>query len=66
MGRRPIYEILTVMSHMMRAAIVSDASPEELKALAIREGMVPMRRKALQYVAEGVTSIEEALVVMFV
>lgn len=65
-GRRPVYEILTVASGAMRLAVAKGTSPEELKVLAVGEGMVPMRRKALQYVAEGIISIEEALVVMFV
>lgn len=66
-GRLPIYELLTVRSHEMRAAIAKGCSPDELNSLAVRtEGMVPMRRKALQYVAEGVISIEEAKSILFV
>jgi type II secretory ATPase GspE/PulE/Tfp pilus assembly ATPase PilB-like protein len=65
-GRRVVLELLPILSVEMRAAIAKGASPDEMKALAGAEGMVPMRRNALRLVAEGVTSLEEALSSLYV
>ena len=60
-GRRVVFEMLPILTVEMRAAIAKGASPDEMTALALKEGMIPMRRNALKLVAEGATSLEEAL-----
>jgi type II secretory ATPase GspE/PulE/Tfp pilus assembly ATPase PilB-like protein/DNA-binding NarL/FixJ family response regulator len=65
-GRRVVLEMLPILSADMRGAIAKSASPDEMKALADKEGLVPMRRNALRLVAEGVTSLEEVLATLYV
>ncbi len=65
-GRRVVMETLPVLSTEARMAISHGASPDEVQRLAVKEGMSPMRRQALQLVADGAISIEEALTVMHV
>ncbi|MBX7139385.1 MAG: Flp pilus assembly complex ATPase component TadA [Oligoflexia bacterium] len=59
-GRAPIYEVLR-LDDQMRSMILAGASKDELKAYAVRSGMVTLRRAGLELVKEGLTSIEEVL-----
>ena len=45
----------------MRQLIVDQAPASELRALAIEEGMRPLRQEALRLVTEDVTTISEIL-----
>jgi len=58
LGRVPIAELLTP-SDDLRDAIVRGATAHEIRAAMRAAGFPTMRDRALQLVAEGVTSIEE-------
>lgn len=59
-GRVAVYEVL-VVGPEIRALILKDASSEEIKKEAIKQGMKTLRMCALTKVAMGMTSIEEAV-----
>jgi type II secretory ATPase GspE/PulE/Tfp pilus assembly ATPase PilB-like protein len=59
-GRRGIYELF-VPSDRVRARVAQGATLDELRALARRDGLVPLREAAWQAAAEGLTSIAEVL-----
>jgi type II secretory ATPase GspE/PulE/Tfp pilus assembly ATPase PilB-like protein len=59
-GRTGVFEVLRV-SRELRRRIAERQTTRELRDLAVREGMLDVRRSALLKVAEGVTSIEEAM-----
>lgn len=59
-GRVAIYEVLTVTSKV-RELILKNASADEIKRQAIRDGMKTLRMCALTKVAQGLTTIEEAV-----
>jgi type IV pilus assembly protein PilB len=60
-GRAPVMEILPVRSVAMRESILRAASTDELQALAVKEGLRPLREAAVDLVAAGVTSLSEAM-----
>jgi type II secretory ATPase GspE/PulE/Tfp pilus assembly ATPase PilB-like protein len=66
MGRRVVMEALPVLTTKARMAISKGATPDEIEALGVEDGMSPMRRQALQLVADGIISAEEALTVLHV
>jgi general secretion pathway protein E len=57
-GRTGIFEFLT-MSESIRKMLRSNAGASELKAQAVAEGMVTMKRDGMKKVKDGVTSISE-------
>jgi general secretion pathway protein E len=59
-GRTGVYELM-VMDDALREAIVRRAPRSELRELARRGGMRPMRADAWERVKEGVTTVEEVL-----
>lgn len=59
-GRMGIFEILLV-SDAMRSAVHRGASTGELHALAVAEGMRPLRQAGLEAVLAGKTTLEEVL-----
>ncbi len=59
-GRVAIYEVLSA-SPAIRDAIIKGANSDEIKRVAIKEGMKTLRMSALTKVAQGVTTLEEAL-----
>ena len=59
-GRTALFEIC-MMSTRMQELIQNRSSGSDLRELAIREGMVPLRKSGWQKVAEGVTSIAEVV-----
>jgi type IV pilus assembly protein PilB len=59
-GRVAIYEVMDVTSKV-KDLILKNASADEMKAQAIKEGMKSLRMCALTKVAQGLTTIEEAL-----
>lgn len=61
-GRAAIMEVLRV-DDAIRELILRQASANEIRAQAVRNGMVTLRAAALERVKEGVTSLEEALLV---
>lgn len=59
-GRVAIYEVLTV-SPKIRELILRNGSGDDIKKQAIREGMKTLRMCALTKVAQGLTTLEEAV-----
>ncbi|CAB4893299.1 unannotated protein [freshwater metagenome] len=57
-GRAVVAEVIA-MDDVLRAAIIDNADPSEIEAIAIRQGMVPIRHDALQLARQGATSLEE-------
>jgi len=62
MGRLAIMEIC-MMTPPLAEKINAHAPVSEMKAQALRDGMVPMRQYGLRKAAEGVTTLEEVLTV---
>ncbi len=59
-GRVAIYEVLTV-TPKIRELILRNASSDDIKKQAIRDGMKTLRMCALTKVAQGLTTLEEAM-----
>ena len=59
-GRVAIYEVLEV-TPKLRDLIVKEVSTDEIKAQAIKDGMKSLRMSALTKVAQGLTTLAEAL-----
>ena len=59
-GRTGLFELL-VMSEEIRRMLLSNASAGDIKAQALREGMVTMKRDGMLKVKEGITSVSEVL-----
>lgn len=63
-GRIGVYEIMPV-SQELKEAISRRAGTEEIKQIALREGMHTLRMSATKYVLDGTTDIEEMKKVSF-
>jgi type II secretory ATPase GspE/PulE/Tfp pilus assembly ATPase PilB-like protein len=59
-GRTALFEICQ-MSPRMQELIQRRAPANELRELALREGMVPLRKAGWETVSHGVTSVEEVV-----
>ncbi len=59
-GRIGLYEVM-LMNEELRRIVLADGSTAELRAVAIRNGMRPLRQSGLVAVTEGRTTIEEVL-----
>ncbi len=59
-GRTALFEIC-LMSARLQELIQRRGTGPELREVAMREGMIPLRKDGWQKVADGVTSIEEVL-----
>ena len=59
-GRTAIHEILEVNSEM-RNLIFDNVSQNEIKNLAIKNGMTPLREAGIGKIKSGVTTIEEII-----
>lgn len=59
-GRVAIYEVLE-LTPRVRDLIVKEGTTDEIKAQAIKDGMKSLRMSALTKVAQGLTTLEEAL-----
>jgi general secretion pathway protein E len=55
LGRVGAYELLT-LSDTLRKMVMKGTSANELKEVAIKEGMIPMRRDGMQKVGDGLTT----------
>ena len=60
-GRMPIFEVMNVSTPDLRGLILASASLDKLTKQAEAEGMRSLRDAALDAVAEGETTVEEAL-----
>ena len=59
-GRTGLFELL-IMSEGIRGMLLTNASAGDIKAQALREGMVTMKRDGMLKVKEGITSVSEVL-----
>jgi type II secretory ATPase GspE/PulE/Tfp pilus assembly ATPase PilB-like protein len=59
-GRTGVFEVLTV-TEGIRKLIAAGASGQEIRAQAIQEGMIPLRRADMLKAREGVTTVTEVL-----
>jgi type IV pilus assembly protein PilB len=59
-GRVGIYEILT-MNDDLKRAVARGARTDEIRTLAIQEGMLTLKEYAMVLMAEGLTSVDEVL-----
>jgi general secretion pathway protein E len=59
-GRAGLFELL-IMSEEIRRMLLSNASAGEIKAEALREGMVTMKRDGMLKVKAGITSVSEVI-----
>jgi type IV pilus assembly protein PilB len=57
-GRRAVFEVLTGAAEV-KAAILNGLPAEEIEAMAVGAGMLPMRQRALQLVRDGLTTFDE-------
>lgn len=59
-GRAGLYEVMS-LSHELRRLIMHGASPDELRAQALAEGMLTLRMDGLLKAGRGVTTLEEVI-----
>jgi type IV pilus assembly protein PilB len=59
-GRVGFFELMEVTDEVAKA-ISAEISEDQLRKIAVQEGMTPLREAALKKVRKGITSIEEAL-----
>ncbi|MCU1370379.1 MAG: pilus biosynthesis protein PilB [Ilumatobacteraceae bacterium] len=64
-GRIGVYEVLEVTDEM-RNLIVRNATLDDIRALAVEQGMVPMRDQALRLVADDVTTVAEVMRTIYI
>jgi type IV pilus assembly protein PilB len=64
-GRIGVYELL-VVSDQMKQLVVTEPTYQELRDLAVSEGMVPLQTEALRLVERDVTTIDEVLRTLYV
>jgi type IV pilus assembly protein PilB len=64
-GRIGVYELLTV-SDQMKQLVVNEPTYQELRDLAVAEGMVPLQTEALRLVERDVSTIDEVLRTLYV
>ncbi|HEY6867351.1 MAG TPA: type IV-A pilus assembly ATPase PilB, partial [Candidatus Eisenbacteria bacterium] len=59
-GRQGVYEVLS-LTPQIRDLVLDRASAGEIKKLAIEQGMLTLRRDALEKLKRGLTTVEEVL-----
>ena len=59
-GRQGVYEVMP-MTTAIRDLVLERASANEIKRVAIEQGMLTLRRDALEKLKRGMTSVEEVL-----
>src|SRR5437588_693137 len=59
-GRQGLYEVMALTSPLSRE-ILKGASTEELRDLAVKEGMLTLRMDGMVKVKKGVTTLEEVV-----
>ncbi len=59
-GRQGLYEVMA-MSTRIRKLIMQEASTDELRDVAIEEGMLTLRMDGLRKLEKGVTTLEEVM-----
>ena len=64
-GRIGVYEVLRITDEM-RDLVVRNAPVDDIRKLAVEQGMVPLRDQALRLVAEDVTTIAEVMRTIYI
>ncbi|WAM32301.1 GspE/PulE family protein [Caldicellulosiruptor naganoensis] len=64
-GRTGVYEILIVTKELRKLINKKDVSSEEIKELAVKEGMKTLREACKERVLNGITSVEEYLKITY-
>ncbi len=59
-GRQGLYEVM-LMSSQLRRAVLKGASSDDLRELAVREGMLTLRVDGMFKVKKGITTLEEVV-----
>jgi len=59
-GRLPVFEVMNV-SDRIKEATLKNASPHEIKKIAVEEGMETLSQNSLRRALEGTTTLEECL-----
>jgi type IV pilus assembly protein PilB len=59
-GRVGFFELMEMTDEVAKA-VSAEVPEDQLRKIAIQEGMTPLREAALQKVRDGITSVEEAL-----
>jgi type IV pilus assembly protein PilB len=59
-GRQGLYEVMD-MTTALRKAVMQEASTDELRDIALGEGMLTLRMDGLKKVERGVTTLEEVV-----
>ncbi len=59
-GRVGFFELMEVTDEVAKA-ISAEVPEDQLRKVAVQEGMTPLREAALQKVRDGITSVDEAL-----
>ncbi|MCP4634175.1 MAG: type IV-A pilus assembly ATPase PilB [candidate division Zixibacteria bacterium] len=57
-GRTGLFEVMPISTQIERA-IVNKGSTHEIKELAVKEGMVPLRAAGIEKIVKGITTWEE-------
>jgi type IV pilus assembly protein PilB len=60
-----VFEVMRITDEV-RHMVVAGGTPQELRAIAIDQGMQPLRSEALRLVSEGVTTIAEIIRTVYV
>ena len=63
-GRIGVFEVLSV-SENIRKLVSSNASGQEIRAVALAEGMIPLRRAGMLLAKSGTTSVDEVMKKVF-
>ncbi len=63
-GRKGVFELMLINDHL-RDLILRKAPTHELRQAALEAGMISLRQDAMQKILEGVTTMEEALRVVY-
>ena len=59
-GRQGLYEVMNVNA-AIRKAIMAEASTDELRDVALEEGMLTLRMDGLLKVERGITTLDEVI-----
>jgi len=63
-GRIGVFELMTISDHL-RELVLRKAPTHELRQAALEGGMITLRQDAMQKILEGITTMEEALRVVY-
>jgi type IV pilus assembly protein PilB len=64
LGRLPLFEVMEVRSPEMRRLIIESQGVSAVTGRALQEGMIPLRRAALEVLAAKTVGLAEALPIM--